>query len=285
VTVERVFPGATSSAAIGRGLVASSFQYYLTGDEALRVTVHTLSGAGATEIAMRIWREADRQILMHRETLRTVDPGPSTVTHDYPLPPGALLNLRIARGSGLIFYGITWVQAQLIRGSGGAVEVIGTLVQGYIGTGQDLGWPGSPIEKQDQASGFIVTAIPSIAGFTASWVCPVGERWRVISGSILVQMSGIVGNRYPTLVVNDGAAQAVYRDASELAIGAGNAIFYGFAGGVTRSATAGSTIYSLCLPENLELNAGQSITFVIVNGLAGDTVSGGVLAVRTRVDG
>lgn len=285
MAVERFAPGATGTAAIGRGLVASSFQYYLSGDEALRVTVECLTGARDIEIAWRLWREQDRQIILTRDTFKTGAVGPSSISRTYPLDAGALINLRLACGATSIPYGLVWVRAQIVRGAGGAEIIIGTLLQGFLSTQNDLGWPGSPIEKQDQASGFIISEIPVIAASTAVWTVPVGERWKVVSGRFQFACSGVAANRYATVFVSDGSAQVVYLDVTEIALVAGATGTFSFASGVTRSPTAPSGAASLSWPADLEINAGCSITAQAFNLQAGDVISNAVLFVRTRVDG
>jgi hypothetical protein len=285
VAVERVFPGATSSAAIGRGLVASSFQYYLTGDEQLRVTVTTLQGARDYDITYRFWRESDRQIQVARQRLSTTDPGPSTATATYPLDSGALLNLRVGRTGLNVFYGLTWVQVQIVRGDGAAQIVLGTLLQGFVSNQNDLGWPGSPIEKQDQASGFIQSVGAIITGASATWTVPVGERWRVICGRFAYTAGAVAGTRFPFLQVNDAGVNQVFVDCAEWSFGAGQQAFIGFAPGVTRSSAIGSAVASLCFPADLEIRGGDTVTATTVGAQVGDAVSGATLAVRTRVDG
>lgn len=281
---EQVYRGA-APVGVGRGLVASSFQYYMTGDESLRVTVQTLQGARDYDITYRFWREADREIQLARQTIHTTDPGPSAVTADYPLDAGALLNLRVGRTGQNVFYGLSWVQVQIVRGSGLAAIVVGTLLQGFISNENDLGWPGSPIEKQDQASGFIQSVAGVIVGASATWTVPAGERWTVVSGRFNFAAGGVVGNRYPTVSVADAGVSQVYLDAAEWFIGAGTSIFMSFARGVTRSPVAGSGIATLCFPSDVELRGGDVIGVGALGSAAGDAVSNAVLAVRTRVDG
>lgn len=282
--VERVFPGA-AGAAIGRGLVASSFQYYLTGDEALKVTVTTLQGARDYDITYRFWREADREIQVARQRVSTTDPGPSSATATFPLDAGALLNLRVGRTGLNVFYGLSWVQVQIVRGDSAAQLVLGTLLQGFISNQNDLGWPGSPVEKQDQTSGFIVTQLPTVAGAVATWTVPAGERWKVLSGQFTYACSGVAGNRFPQVRLVDGSAQGVFFDVTEWFVGAGSTVFLSFGNGVTRSAGPASGAAGLCWPLDIEVNGGCAIKATASGAQAGDTVTNGTLLIRTRVDG
>jgi hypothetical protein len=161
VAVEQVYPGA-APVAIGRGLVASSFQYYLSGVESLRVTVQAILPGGTVDVLWRTWREDDRSIVLTRESIDYGSVVALSTTHEYPLQAGALLNVRVGVGSGTGVYGLLWVRVQLLQGRGTAALVVGTLLQGYVSNQNDLAWPGSPIEKQDQAAGSVF----SIAG---SW--------------------------------------------------------------------------------------------------------------------
>jgi hypothetical protein len=252
----------------------------------LRVTVTSLEPARPIEVAWRFWREQDRQIVLTRQTLQTTDPAPSTVTKTYPLDAGALLNLRIASGSTPVHYGLVWVQVQVVRGFEGAVDVIGTVLQGFLSTQNDLGWPGSPIEKQDQAAGFIISQPPtSLGGFTARWIVPTGQRWRVICGRGVVACGGVVANRFPTVFTRDGSAQVTYLDVSEVGFPAGSTTGVSFGAGASRSVGAGSGAISLSWPSDLELNGGCDVFMDVFNGQAGDTIGSTTLFVRTRVDG
>lgn len=283
--VERITPGAPS-AAIGGGLVASSFQYYLTGDESIRVIVTPVRfPAGTIELAWRSWRQSDRQVVLTRQTIQAGVIFPIGSTTEYPLNEGALLNLRVGVGAATVQYGLAWVRVQLILGAGASANVIGTLAQGFVSTQNDLGWPGSPIEKQDQAAGFLLSEPGVLGGSSVLWTVPASERHRVTCGRFSYTCSAAAGNRNAFVAVIDNAANYVYVGESGLTFGAGIGFNYSFAAGQSPSADGAASNFHLPFPNDLELMAGWQVQVGCSGAQAGDLVGSAILVYRVRVDG
>lgn len=283
--VERFAPGAPA-AAIGSGLVASSFQYYLTGDESLRVIVTPLRlPAGTIELAWRSWRQSDRQVVLTRQSIPAGVIFPIASTTEYPLNAGALLNLRVGVGSTAVQYGLVWVRVQLILGAGTSANVIGTLAQGFVSTQNDLGWPGSPIEKQDQAAGFLVSEPGVLGGASVLWTVSAGQRYRVICGRFSYAASAVAGNRNGFVAVLDPAGNYVYAGENSVAFGAGVTQAFSFAAGHSPSADGAASNFHLPFPTDLELMTGWQVQVSASGAQAGDGISGPILVYRTRVDG
>lgn len=284
MALEQLYPAAAPPI-IGRGLIASSFQYYLTGTETLRVAVTPIYGVGTVELATRLWRESDRVVVLQRETISLGGIFPVAATKEYALDAGALLNVRIGVGDLVVPYALVWVRVQLIQGAGAGAPVIGTLAQGYVSTQNDLAWPGSPIEKQDQAAGFVLS-IPGVLGGTAStWTVPAGERWRVISGRFIYLCGGVAGNRNPFVGVLDASTNYVYVGMSANAAGAGGTLIAAFAAGHSPAPDIGASQMHLSFPSDLELSAGWQVQVSAAGAQVGDGITQAILAIRKRVDG
>lgn len=281
--VERLYPG-TASPIIGRGLVASSFQYYLTGVESLRVVMQSLVAGVKLELACRLWRESDRAVVLSRELIDSGTGIPTPVTTEYALDAGALLNVRLGVASGTPAHGAIWVRVQLIQGAGAAAVVVGTLLQGFVSTSNDLGWPGSPIEKQDSASGFVASHAGAAGANISALTIGARERWRPICGRFTYTASGAAGNRNAFVAVLDNAGNFVYVGVSSILIGPGGALSLSFAAGASPSADGGGAQFHLPFPGDLELAGGWGLRFSALGADVADVISNPYFVVRKRVD-
>jgi hypothetical protein len=279
MAAERVFP-AVGPVASGRGLVASSFQYYLTGDESLRVETISSNVPGAiVDVGVRLWREDDRAVIIERE--RHVCLPPTLSQKDYALPAGALLNLRLSTTTSNARYGRLFVRAQLIRGGGAAADVVGTLTQGYISPQNDRAWPGSPVEQMKDSPGVVVNPGWVInVGPRLDMTVPASTRYRVISGRCQYTAAAVVANRYLFTIVTDSIGNTIWAGGTDVAITAGTTWTLAFAAGLGPSSVVAPGFLVLPWPNDLDLSAGQTASIVPFNPQAGDTLTGGALTVR-----
>jgi hypothetical protein len=281
---ERVYQAA-APVATGRGLVASSFQYYLTGDEFLRVEASAPQISNiVVDIGARHWREADRVIQVHRERL-VVDQLASVTRADYALDAGALLNLRVSTANAAAVLGRLFVRAQLTVGSGAAASVLGTLLQGYISPANDRAWPGSPIETMHDGLGAEVTPSASVFNPTAAiWIVPAGVRWRVMTGRVVFLTSAVVINRFMAVDVFEPGGLGIWQSADGVAIGPSSGATFSFGAGLgfTNDASLGAAY--LQIPADLELAAGSVLQLRSINGQVGDAFAATALYVREWLD-
>jgi hypothetical protein len=282
---ERFFPG-VGPVLPGRGLVASSFQYYLTGDESLRVeTLNTLgpSDVPVVDVGVRLWREDDRAIIVERE--RHVGNFLTLSRADYALPAGALLNLRLSTASALVVYGNLFVRAQLIRGAGPSADVIGTLTQGYLSPQNDRAWPGSPIESMHDSLGVVTFAnFVFVAGPSLSLPVPAGVRWRLMSGHFDFQAFAAGVNRELFVVIADAVGNRVWVGANGVICAPGNAAGVAFGAGVAPSAIVSLGQSHLPLPVDLDLSAGMTLQITVGNANINDLFLGSRVMVRQWMD-
>jgi hypothetical protein len=283
MATERLFPSSGAAPAIGRGLVASSFQYYLSGEESLRIETLTPNAAGTrVQVSTRLWRESDRQIQIEREEIVGTAAGTQT---DFPLDAGALLNLRIGTTTSTVAYGRVFVRAQLVRGSGAAATIVGTLLQGYISAQQDLAWPGSPIEKMRDAPGVVINpGWTVIVGPALLMVVPAKTRYRVLSGRFVFSTLAFGGNREIILGATDDAGLFVWVGVNSVTVGPGATLTYAFCAGQSASAIVGAGNTHLPWPADLELTAGMTVQAIVVGGTPFDTFTSTALLVREWMD-
>jgi hypothetical protein len=284
VASERVFQGAAPVAS-GRGLVASSFQFYLTGDEYLRVEALSPQVIDTVvDIGARRWREADRSIQVQRERLVT-DPLLSVTRAEYPLDAGAFLNLRLSTRSTGALLGRLFVRAQLVTGAGDAGAVVGTLLQGYISPENDRAWPGSPIETMHDSLGATIRPSGSVINPTnLIYIVPAGVRWRVMAGRALFVASAAVANRNMLLEVFDPSGQMLWQSTNGYAVAAGVAAGFSFGAGLSFSNDASLTVTYLSMPQDLDLLAGSVLQLRTLNAQLGDVFSSPALWVREWLD-
>lgn len=200
---ELVFPGASPVIGGGR-LLPSPSQFYLTGEDRLRV-VCCNSKAG---VILKVqWRTAlfSGEIVPNSET-HTPTSDRTVYTEDLELGTGSLLNITVFAAAGSPLIGQTYVMVQLVRGVGAAAIVLGTLLAGYVTTTQALGFPGSPILSSVEGGAAYrrITGTTPAAGAEISEVVPNGARWQLLTVNALLTTSAAAGTRTPNLVITDG---------------------------------------------------------------------------------
>jgi len=285
MTLERISPGAPP-VAIGRGLVASSFQYYLTGDESLRLEAISLTGTfdlATVDVGLRLWRASDRAIVYERES-HVCNPAAFSQV-DYPLTEGALLSLRLSTPTASAIYGMLFVRASLIVGSGTAAQVIGTLAQGYISPQNDRAWPGSPNETMLGFPGFIANPIAiQTAGPVITLTVPAQKRYRVMSGFFSYVANGAGVNRLLLVKAIDTIGGQCWIGANGVNLAPGGTGFFGFAAGQSPSGITFSNISMLPWPADLDLTAGMALQIVALNANVADVFSNVSIVVKQWMD-
>lgn len=122
---------------------------------------------------------------------------------NYKLGAGTLLRLTAFVSSGLVFYGQTYILAQLVRGVSGPTQVIATLIGGYITVNQALGFPGTPIQSSLEGQGYmrgIQGTLPG-AGHDILESVPLNARWELVSANAQLTASAAPNNRTVRIVV------------------------------------------------------------------------------------
>jgi hypothetical protein len=282
---EKVFPG-VGPVLPGRGLVASSFQYYLTGDESLRLEIINLFALSLTpvvDVGARLWREDDRAVIVERESLAATLG--TLARADYPLPAGALLNLRLSTATPGVVYGTVFVRAQLIRGSGASANVIGTLTQGYISTQTDRAWPGSPLESMHDAPGVIgFASMALLVGPSLSLTVPTGFRWRLLMGHFDYVAVAAGLNREFFVIVLDPFGQRLWVGANNVTCAPGAAAAMSFGPAVAPSTIVSFGQSHLPLPAEVDMSEGMTLQITVGNVNINDLFVGARVLLRQWMD-
>ena len=195
---EREYPALPVPQAGGR-VIASPFQFYTTGEEHLRL--ETWCSTSNVTLALHYrFLPARGGIIANAENHAT-DATRTRRRTDVKLGNGAILNVGVAVDSGSVSIGQCFVRLQLIRGFGGATVVMGTLLQGYVASGADLAWPGSPIERPTEGAGIvrIVAGSAPAFGTEISESVPTGATWELLAVYARLTTEAVVWPRIPHL--------------------------------------------------------------------------------------
>jgi hypothetical protein len=128
-------------------------------------------------------------------------------TQDFNIGGGFVTNLTVFVSGATPQMGQTFVIVQLIRSAGATAFLMGTLLQGYVTSTQNLGWPGSPIVNSLDVSPPLRTIVGSqpAAGAQINEVVPTGARWQLASVFAVFVTSAAIANRGAYIQVNDAA--------------------------------------------------------------------------------
>jgi len=194
-----------------RGTVIPSFaQFATTGEDNLRIqTCGAVTGVNVS-VQGRFLDALTGKIIPFDYTV-PVTATRLIVTNDFPLGTGYLLNIS-AVVSGSVFLGQVFVIVSIIRGLGGATFLLGTLLAGYITSGQALGWPGTPINNSIETGGYyraILGTMPP-AGVDPVETCPTGARWQLISVNTQLTCGNVAAARFPKLALFTSVGTTYY---------------------------------------------------------------------------
>lgn len=272
MTGERILPPASLSGAPVR-TITTPFQFVFSGAENLRVrSANSLAGV-VIGIQGRLL-QSDGTITPF--VLTSTPPSDrSILTQDFPLGPGTLLTLTAFAIAGAPQRGQTFVQVQVIQGLGGATITLGTLLQDYVTSFQQLAWPGSPIQNSLDGRGTIVrtTVAQPAPGALGAFSLPAGTRWRIQAVTLELDTSAVVATRKPYLQFVAGATVLVYYVAIAATV-ASRASFYSWTtggnGGAQASASGASQWCTTALGPDTYMRGGDGCFMVVADIDAGD---------------
>jgi hypothetical protein len=187
------------------GMTHGAPGFYLTGEENLRLTTFgALAGAVVTIEGRLITPEGTLEIFGDTQTPNSDRTAKSTV---YALREGFLTNVQIRVTTGAALRGHIFAVLELVRGQAGAVQPLGTILQGYVVTNGRLAWPGAPIEASVAGRGRLrsITGADPAVGAEVSETVPAGVRWLLHSFRFTFQTSAVVATRTVGLTIDDGA--------------------------------------------------------------------------------
>jgi hypothetical protein len=265
---ERAFPAASVPSA-GAGLITSPFQFYVGGEDNLRVRVW--DGASGQTLVVGV-RSVDSSGAVQVTNESIVLSGTYTAqTRILKLNPGAVLSVAAEVIGGLVQRGQCFVQVDLVRGYDGPLVTIGTLLQGYAGTFMGLAYPGSPIIGPLEGPGYVRIidgALPA-PGANIAEVAPPRAVAHLLAFSATLTTSVVAGNRSVMLFLQDSATKIWWRAPSLYVQGPGLTVGYSWQPGMTLDDRKPNTAVANPLPWPHRL-MGQAIRTAVVAGDVGD---------------
>lgn len=272
MAAERTFQAAPVQ--VGRGLVASSFQYYLSGDESLEIDLWNRGGNHVVDLSGRAWRESDRAIVPFLHTFNVLS-GAAPLTRRVKLDAGALINLRVAaQTSSTLDLGELFGRVRILNGFTGAVVALGTLAQGYFDADNDLAYPGTPIQSMHSGHGFIQQ--PSwflgLVPLRAIYQVPNNVRARFLCGNVNFTTSGVAANRAVVSRVLDAGGTTLFIGDNHPVQVANTTIGYNVSVGHPPSSSSAANNMQVPFPADLDLLPNYQVEMLVVNEQVGDAL-------------
>lgn len=261
-------------------VIASPFQFYTSGAENLRVTsFNSLTGVIISVQGRRIDENNQLQWFSFTHVPNT---DRTKATSDYPLGKGYILNLVVFASSGSPRVGQTFVQVKVIGGLSGQTYVLGTMLQGYITSSQELAWPGSPIQPSTIGGGYTRTILASNPSFGTDIVevVPTGARWllQAFNFTLLTDSTTVIRQAY--IALWPGGIQVLDIGAVSTQ-SSGNNIGYNYVNpGAFFSPSLGTPSQIGILPRDMVLIAGSKISASAIELQPGDWPHSGVYVVE-----
>lgn len=268
---ELVFPAVPAVIAGGR-ILPSPSQFYLTGEDQLRITTSNSLVGVALKVQLRTARidgTIQPQSFDHTpNTDRTVKQS------DFQIGEGSVLNVTVFANQGAPLIGQTYVIVQLVRGMGAAAIVLGTILAGYVTSVQALGFPGSPIATSIEGGGYVraISGTAPAVGSAVIETVPAGARWEFLTGQTTLITSATVSNRVVTFVTVLGGIvrSRTVNPTPQLASNGGT---YITAQNVTTQADVGNSVWQTAWPTSYALLTGTQLLISAFGLQAGDQFS------------
>lgn len=262
--------------------VRAPHPFLVTGEDRLRFTVRN-GAAGVTVTLSGRFLTIDGEV---RPLLYAVTPTTDFVATaiDFSLGDGWILNLTARASAGTPQAGDTFVLVDVIRGSGAAAVILGTLIGSFVTDVDPAAWPGSAVVSMGGGQGGLdaIAGADPAAGVEWSITVPAGARWRVRSVTATLVTDATVANREPSIVFTaDGAVVASVP--SGVAHVASQTRRYSWFPQSVRGAGAASLDVIVPIPA-LELRAGDTITSVTTALVAGDNWGAPIVYVDRLLD-
>lgn len=278
MALERIFP-ATSLQTAGGRILPTPAQFYLTGEDRVRiVSANSLAGV-SLKVQLRTANFAGDTVPHSFD--HTPNSDRSIKREDYAIGSGSLLNVTVFARTGAPLIGQVFVIIQLIRGAGVNAIVLGTILAGYVTATQALGFPGSPIRTSIEGDGYVryVTGTTPAAGVNIAEVVPTGARWDLLRVYATFTTSGVAGNRFVCLALL-AAGPRSFLGTQSTSQGPTQAAAYSWAQGVQQATDVTNVIWQNPIPSSAILLAADSFTTYTPNLGVADQFSAPQYVVR-----
>lgn len=170
-------------------------ELYVTLEDKFRLTVINSMVGIEIDVGMRI-QLPDGQIIPM--SFQVFPVGTRTVqTFDFGLAEGFLLSISASTPTAAARKGQCFVNLSLIRGSGTNAIDLADLTEGYVVTGNDVGWPWPDAGYSVDGAGLVKSTNVANPAAGADWQTqvPAGARWQLQSISAQLVTAAAVANR------------------------------------------------------------------------------------------
>jgi hypothetical protein len=250
-----------------------------TGADNLRVTTFGTVAAVDLVIAIRWLTLAGEVVPFVFHHTPASDGSPVETLHR--LSDGWLLTSTVQVASGAVPSPGFFVRLDIVAGLTGAVQLVGTLAQGFVSSQAAISYPLSPIVGPDAAGGAPLTVVGAnpAAGAEFTVNVPVNTQWRVLSIRAPLVTDGTVANRETRLRIISGGNQVAIIPSGVVQAASETRDYLWFPGGVFHATPATGDV-SAPMPA-VVLPAGAIIESLTLNLQAGDNWGPPVLLVMT----
>ena len=259
--------------------LATSYQLYLMGNEALRVNAWCALAGVTVRVRVR-YIKPDGSVSQQEFGL-TPTSNRAKTTAIFPLGECIVTNTIAFTEGSTVRIGQVFLSVEVVTGFQSIALSMGALLQGFVTAGQALAWPGSPLVSSLDGGGYLRYfngTTPAAASPVLESV-PSGARWELISLRVELTTDANAGTRVPLLFISSGGATSV-TVASVTHPAASQTSFHTWAQGLPYEAETLGGYAQNALPVQFPMLAGDSVSVTLVGVKAGDQYSQPVLAVR-----
>lgn len=208
----------------------------------------------------------------------------ATVLTGLPLECGRITSMQVFASAGLPLGAQVYVRVELLQGREGAVQSLGTILEGYVTANVALCYPGDNTSRAVDGRGtfrIILGSVPA-AGAEIVETVPANTRWMLSAFRFKLVASVAVANRTPVLFIDDGV-NIVWETENPTAITASQTATYNAGAGV-QNGTLVAPDFQITLPETLLLPAGARIRTLTGNIQGADQYAAPVYNVEEWLD-
>jgi hypothetical protein len=262
----------------------SPYQFYLDGQDNLRVNCVNAGGSVRVAIVLRVLRMDGAVAVQSYELVPATDRTLSR--QDFSLTQGFLLSARVSVLTGTPRWGQTFVLMQIIRGLTGGITPLATLIQGYITQNQDLAWPGSALTGSFEQGGVYrrIFGTDPAAGGEINEVVPTGAQWEPLALTATLVCSAAVATRHPSIEYDFGPGSRFVHLQNPQSVGASNATRFWWVAGAAGEAVVATFAPVGPMPRGIKLAAGEAIVTKTENIQPDDNWGEPILTLREWLD-
>jgi hypothetical protein len=241
---------------------------YITVEDRLRVTLANSFAGIEVDVLVRLMLP-DGQVIPMLQQLKP--PATRVATNfEFDLAEGFLLDVNVTTPTAGVRRGACFADVTVIRGSLTNALPVLNLVDAYVTTNGNQGWPVADNTDSILGDGLLrsIQIGNPVAGADWSQAVPVGARWEVISISAQLATAVAAGNRAPAVQVTDGAAHTLSLTPFAAVQAASLTELYSAAEGAATILTG--SVQSGSLPRKLKLLQGWTIGTLTAGILGAD---------------